>query len=77
MNGIIQAGKDVYGSDFLDRLNQQLAPKGAAPLKQELLSGRIQVGGDQLSSSLGEIRTGTVISGLPLTLRVMTENDES
>ena len=34
--------------------------KGAAPLKQELLSGRIQVGGDQLSSSLGEIRAGTL-----------------
>jgi tripartite-type tricarboxylate transporter receptor subunit TctC len=34
--------------------------KGAAPLKQELLSGRIQVGGDQLSSSLAEIRSGTL-----------------
>ncbi len=34
--------------------------KGAAPLKQELLSGRIQIGGDQLSSSLGEIRAGTL-----------------
>jgi tripartite-type tricarboxylate transporter receptor subunit TctC len=32
--------------------------KGAAPLKQEVLSGRIQVGGDQLSSSLAEIRDG-------------------
>ncbi len=34
--------------------------KGAAPLKQELLSGRLQVGGDQLSSSLAEIRSGTL-----------------
>lgn len=34
--------------------------KGAAPLKQELLTGRIQVGGDQLSSSLGEIKAGTL-----------------
>ncbi len=34
--------------------------KGAAPLKQELLSGRIQVGGDQLSSSLAEIKAGTL-----------------
>ncbi len=34
--------------------------KGAAPLKQELLSGRIQIGGDQLSSSLAEIRAGTL-----------------
>jgi tripartite-type tricarboxylate transporter receptor subunit TctC len=32
--------------------------KGAAPLKQELLAGRLQVGGDQLSSSLAEIRSG-------------------
>jgi tripartite-type tricarboxylate transporter receptor subunit TctC len=32
--------------------------KGAAPLKQELLAGRLQVGGDQLSSSLAEIRAG-------------------
>ena len=34
--------------------------KGAAPLKLELLAGRVQVGGDQLSSSLGEIRKGTL-----------------
>lgn len=34
--------------------------RGAAPLKQELLSGRIQFGGDQLSSSLAEIRAGTL-----------------
>ena len=34
--------------------------RGAAPLKQELLSGRIQVGGDQLSTSLAEIRAGTL-----------------
>ena len=34
--------------------------KGAAPLKQELLAGRIQFGGDQLSSSLAEIRAGTL-----------------
>ena len=49
--------------------------KGAAPLKQELLAGRIQVGGDQLSSSLAEIKAGTLkalattattrIAGLP------------
>ena len=32
--------------------------KGAAPLKQELLAGRLQVGGDQLSSSLAEIKGG-------------------
>ncbi len=49
--------------------------KGAAPLKQDLLAGHIQVGGDQLSSSLAEIRAGTLralattatkrIAGLP------------
>ncbi len=32
--------------------------KGAAPLKLELLAGRVQVGGDQISSSLAEIRSG-------------------
>ena len=37
-----------------------IAFKGAAPLKLELLSGRIQFGGDQLSTSLAEIRAGTV-----------------
>ena len=35
-----------------------IAYKGAAPLKLELLSGRIQVGGDQLATSLAEIRAG-------------------
>ena len=49
--------------------------QGAAPLKQELLSGRIQIGGDQLSTSLAEIKAGTLkaiattaskrIAGLP------------
>jgi tripartite-type tricarboxylate transporter receptor subunit TctC len=34
--------------------------RGAAPLKQELLAGRIQIGGDQLSTSLAEIRAGTL-----------------
>jgi tripartite-type tricarboxylate transporter receptor subunit TctC len=37
-----------------------IAFKGAAPLKQEVLSGRVQIGGDQLSSSLAEIRAGTL-----------------
>jgi len=32
--------------------------RGAAPLVQELLSGRIQFGGDQLSSSLPHVRSG-------------------
>ena len=32
--------------------------KGTAPLKQEMLAGRIHLGGDQLSSSLGDIQAG-------------------
>jgi tripartite-type tricarboxylate transporter receptor subunit TctC len=32
--------------------------KGAAPLKQELIAGRLQIGGDQLSSSLADIKAG-------------------
>jgi len=39
---------------------QHVPFRGAAPLKQELLAGRIQVGGDQLSTSLAEIRAGTL-----------------
>ena len=43
------------------KIDMQHVPfKGAAPLKQELLSGRIQVGGDQLSSSLADIRAGKI-----------------
>jgi len=34
--------------------------KGAAPLKQELLAGRLQIGGDQLSTSLAEVKSGTL-----------------
>jgi tripartite-type tricarboxylate transporter receptor subunit TctC len=32
--------------------------KGAAPLKQELIAGRLNIGGDQLSSSLADIKAG-------------------
>jgi tripartite-type tricarboxylate transporter receptor subunit TctC len=34
--------------------------RGAAPLVTEMLSGRIQFGGDQLSSSLAHVRTGSL-----------------
>jgi tripartite-type tricarboxylate transporter receptor subunit TctC len=34
--------------------------KGAAPLKQELIAGRLNVGGDQLSSSLADIKSGRI-----------------
>lgn len=43
-----QAGVDMEHIPF----------KGAAPLKQELLAGRIQMGGDQLPTSLAEVRSG-------------------
>jgi tripartite-type tricarboxylate transporter receptor subunit TctC len=39
---------------------QHVPFRGAAPLKVDLLAGRIQVGGDQLSTSLAEIRAGTL-----------------
>ncbi len=32
--------------------------KGAAPLKQELLAGRLHMGGDQVSSSIADIKAG-------------------
>ncbi len=34
--------------------------RGAAPLVQELLTGRIQLGGDQISTSLGHVRGGAL-----------------
>jgi tripartite-type tricarboxylate transporter receptor subunit TctC len=34
--------------------------RGAAPLVQELLSGRIQLGGDQISTSLAHVRGGAL-----------------
>lgn len=39
---------------------QHVPFRGAAPLKLELLAGRIQVGGDQLSTSMAEIKAGTL-----------------
>ncbi len=50
-----EAFKKAAGVDM-----QHVPFKGAAPLKQELLAGRIQIGGDQLSTSLAEIRAGTL-----------------
>ncbi len=34
--------------------------RGAAPLVQELIAGRIQMGGDQLSTALPHVRSGTL-----------------
>jgi tripartite-type tricarboxylate transporter receptor subunit TctC len=39
---------------------EHIAFKGAAPLKQEMLAGRLEIGGDQLSSSLAEIKSGSL-----------------
>jgi tripartite-type tricarboxylate transporter receptor subunit TctC len=42
-------------------INMEHVPyRGAAPLVQELLAGRIQFGGDQLSTSLSHIRGGAL-----------------
>ncbi|HEX9184875.1 MAG TPA: tripartite tricarboxylate transporter substrate binding protein [Burkholderiales bacterium] len=51
----------VMGEAFKQSAGVQMTHvplKGAAPLKQELLAGRLQVGGDQLSSSLADIKSG-------------------
>ena len=53
MNVIGEAFKHDAGVDMT-----HVPFKGAAPLKQELLAGRLHVGGDQLSSSLAEIKLG-------------------
>ena len=34
--------------------------RGAAPLVQEMVAGRIQFGGDQLSTALGHVRAGSL-----------------
>jgi tripartite-type tricarboxylate transporter receptor subunit TctC len=49
-------GESLKRDGKFDRVH--VAYKGAAPLKLELLSGRIQIGGDQLSASLQDIRSG-------------------
>ena len=53
MNVIGEAFKKEAGVDMT-----HIPFKGAAPLKQELLAGRLNIGGDQLSSSLAEIKSG-------------------
>jgi hypothetical protein len=65
-----EAFKAASGADM-----QHVPFRGAAPLKQEMLAGRIQIGGDQLSTSLAEVKAGTLralattaskrITGLP------------
>jgi tripartite-type tricarboxylate transporter receptor subunit TctC len=42
--------------------------RGAAPLVQELMAGRVQFGGDQLSTSLGHVRSGA-LKGLAVLAR--------
>lgn len=55
MHVLGEAFKKAAGVDL-----QHVPFRGAAPLKQEMLAGRIQIGGDQLSTSLAEIRAGTL-----------------
>ena len=57
------SGINVLFEAFKREANVEIAHvpyKGAAPLKQDLLAGRVQLGGDQLSSSLAEIRGGSL-----------------
>ncbi len=52
---------NVMGEGFKRDANVDMTHvplKGAAPLKQELLAGRLQIGGDQLSTSLADIKAG-------------------
>jgi tripartite-type tricarboxylate transporter receptor subunit TctC len=46
--------------------------RGAAPLVQEMLAGRIQFGGDQISTSLGHVRNG-LLKALATTAERRTE----
>ncbi|RPJ93702.1 tripartite tricarboxylate transporter substrate binding protein [Achromobacter xylosoxidans] len=53
----------VFGMWFQEQTGASMTHvpfKGAAPLKGEMLAGRIQMGGDQLSSSLSDIRAGSL-----------------
>jgi tripartite-type tricarboxylate transporter receptor subunit TctC len=48
------------------RIEMEHVPyRGAAPMVQELMAGRVQFGGDQLSTSLGHVRGGN-LRGLAL-----------
>ncbi len=51
----------VLGEAYLKAADIQMTHvpfKGAAPMKQEMLGGRLHFAGDQLSSSLGDIKAG-------------------
>ncbi|CAB3927108.1 hypothetical protein LMG26858_05968 [Achromobacter anxifer] len=53
----------VFGVWFQEQAGVRMTHvpfKGAAPLKSEMLAGRIHMGGDQLSSSLSDIRAGSL-----------------
>ena len=55
----------VFGEWFQAQANATMTHvpfKGAAPLKGEMLAGRIHMGGDQLSSSLSDIRAGSLVA---------------
>lgn len=53
----------VFGEWFQQQADTTMTHvpfKGTAPMKQEMLAGRIHMGGDQLSSSLADVRAGTL-----------------
>jgi tripartite-type tricarboxylate transporter receptor subunit TctC len=43
--------------------------QGSAPMKVDLLAGRLQLGGDQVSSSLAEVKRGSLKALATLLLR--------
>jgi tripartite-type tricarboxylate transporter receptor subunit TctC len=54
---------NVMGEAFKQQAKVEMTHvpfQGAAPLKQNLMAGRVNIGGDQLSSSLADIRAGTL-----------------
>lgn len=56
---VMNFAMEVFKRD--SRVNLDHVPfRGAAPLMQELVAGRIQLGGDQLSTALEFIRSGAV-----------------
>lgn len=56
---VMNLAGEVYKRDAAIRMDH-VPFRGAAPLVQELVAGRIQLGGDQLSTALPHIRSGSL-----------------
>jgi tripartite-type tricarboxylate transporter receptor subunit TctC len=56
---VMNLAGEVYKRDAAIRIDH-VPFRGAAPLVQELVAGRIQLGGDQLSTALPHIRSGAL-----------------